>query len=306
MKIYKGRYIADLYKEILNDLLNAPEYISNPRGMEIKEILNCIIEVQEPNMNMYKNQVRSSKEKYVAAELLWYFSGTNKVDFIENYAAMWSKLKNDDDEVNSAYGNLIFKEENEYGLRQYEWVLESLKKDKDTRQAFMHFNKPQHQYFENKDQVCTLVALFHIRDNKLHMTLTMRSNDVIIGFMTDFVFFNMLHQQVFLHLKEYYPELQMGTYTHISHSMHLYHYTKFSEDKLIDNYELVEKMLKYPFESHSTPLLNTHILQENGTFKTKYYQLFRSIIKDKPIKIDKTDNDVLNWALNKIQVQDKH
>jgi len=291
MKIYRGKHIADLYRDILNDLLNSPEYTSNPRGMEVKEILNCVIEVQEPNMNMYKNEVRGSKEKYVAAELLWYFSGTNKVDFIENYAAMWSNLKNKEDEVNSAYGNLIFKEENIHGLRQYEWVIESLKRDKDTRQAFMHFNKPQHQYFENKDQVCTLVALFHIRDNKLHMTLNMRSNDVILGFMTDFVFFNMLHQQVYLQVKEFYPELQMGTYTHTSHSMHLY----------ARDYEKVKEMLKKPFEPHSTPLLNTHIVQADGTFKTKYFQLFHSVIKDKPIKVDKTDNDVLNWCLSKIK-----
>jgi hypothetical protein len=71
MKIYKGPHIATLYRDILNDLLNTPEYISSPRGMEVKEILNCIIEVQEPNMNMYKNKERSSKEKYIGAELLW-------------------------------------------------------------------------------------------------------------------------------------------------------------------------------------------------------------------------------------------
>jgi thymidylate synthase len=291
MKIYRGKYIASLYKQILNDLLNNPEYVTKPRGMEVKEIINCIIEVEEPNFNMYKNEARSSQERYIGSELLWYFSGTNKTDFIENYASLWKQIKNDKNEVNSAYGNLIFTEENKHGLNQYEWVIESLKKDKDSRQAFMHFNKPDHQYFGNKDQVCTLTALFHIRDERLHMTLTMRSNDVILGFMTDFTFFNILHQQVFLHLKQYYKKLKMGTYTHTSHSMHLYS----------KHYELVEKMLKTDFIPHSTPVLNTSIIKESGVFEDKYFRLFNAVIKNTEIKVDKTDNNVLNFCLEKLK-----
>lgn len=291
MKIYKGRYIADIYKEILNDLLNAPEYTTKPRGMEVKEIINCVIEVQEPNMNLYKNKVRSSVEKYIAAELLWYFSGTNKTGFIENYASMWKQLKNEKDEANSAYGYLIFNEENQDHYGQYEWAINCLKKDKDSRQAFMHFNKPQHQYDGNKDQVCTLVALLHIRNDELHMTLTMRSNDVILGFMTDYTFFNILHQQALLHLKKYYKKLKMGTYTHISHSMHLYS----------KHYELVKNMLKEDFETRKTPDLNLPIIKESGIFEDKYFRVFHSVIKNNKIKVETTDNDVINWCLTKIK-----
>ncbi len=291
MKIYKGKYLSDVYKDILNDLYNNPEYVCKPRDLEIREILNCVIEVEEPNFNLCKNEIRSSPEKYICAELLWYFSGTKNCQFIENYASMWTQLKNDKNEVNSAYGYLIFNEENQDHYTQYEWALNCLKKDKDSRQAFMHFNKPYHQYDGNKDQVCTLVALFHIRDNKLNMTLTMRSNDVIRGFAADFVFFNVLHQQMYLHLKEYYPKLKMGTYTHISHSMHLYS----------RHYELVEKMLKYKFEQNSLPLLNTSIVNQTGLFKTKYFRVFHPVIKNNKMKDEKTDNDLLNFCINKIK-----
>ena len=295
MKVYKGKYIADIYKEILTDLYNNPEYVIKPRGLEVREILNCIIEVKKPNMNLFKSEHRSSPEKYIAAELLYYFSGTNEADFIEKYASMWTQLKNKDNKVNSAYGNLIFTEENKHGLNQYEWVIETLKKDKDSRQAFMHFNKPDHQYFGNKDQVCTLTALFHIREDKLHMTLNMRSNDVILGFMTDFTFFNILHQQVYLHLKKYYKNLKMGTYTHTSHSMHLY----------AKHYELVENMIKTEFKPNATPLLNTSILKESGVFEDKYFKLFNAVIRNNEIKIEKTENDVLNWALGHLKNETK-
>ena len=293
MKYYAEEYISDAYHSILYDLKNNPEFIASPRNMEVKEIRDCTIKVNKPMVNLFNNEFRSSPIKYISAELFWYFSGTNKSKFIENYASLWSKIKNPDNEtVNSAYGHLIFSNKNEHGLTQYQWVIDSLKKDKESRQAFMHFNTPEHQWFGNKDQVCTLQALFHIRDNKLHMTLTMRSNDVILGFMTDWAFFSVLQYHVYLHLKEYYPELKMGSYTHISHSMHLY----------AKHYDLVEKMLTTDFFPESLPLLNETILEENGSIKSKYNEVFDPILKYSEIdKYKITDNSLLNYCYDKLK-----
>jgi thymidylate synthase len=204
---------------------------------------------------------------------------------------MWKQLANERGEVNSAYGKLIFADENEHGFSQYQWVIESLIKDKDSRQAFMHFNKPEHQYNGNKDQVCTLTALFHIRNNKLNMTLNMRSNDVIFGFMTDFTFFNILHQHVYLHLKETYPEIEMGSYTHTSHSMHLYE----------RHYDLVRRMIEEEFILHGTPELNSPILTKTGMINDIYSKLFSEIVQNKPITTEYTDNNLLNWSLEQLK-----
>lgn len=293
MKIYREHNVAIAYKKVLDDLLNNPEYIANPRGMEVREIINCIIEIEEPWLNLYQNSVRSSQKRYIASETLWYFSGTNKIDFISNYASMWSKLTNEDGTVNSAYGNLIFKKKNEHGFTQYGWVIESLKRDKDSRQAFMHFNVPEHQFIANKDQVCTLVALFHIRNNKLNMTLNMRSNDVILGFMTDFTFFNLIHQQVYLHMKVHYPEIKMGSYTHTSHSMHLY----------ARHYELVENMLKEDFKPAALPHMNESIIDEQGNVLEKYQDIFDAVLNNTEIPKDETDNNLLNWAIPLIELK---
>lgn len=253
-KLYKYKYVADAYKQLLFDLNTNYEYISEPRGQKIKEITNVVIEIEEPCFNLYKNKRRSSPRQYICAELIWYFTGTNTIEFISKYAKMWDAIKNQDGTVNSAYGNLLFREINLHNLTQYEWALQSLIRDKDTRQAFMHFNKPKHQYFENKDQVCTLFGLFNIRNNKLNFTIDMRSNDAILGFMTDFAFFNILHQQMFLHLKTYYSELIMGSYTHISNSMHIYE----------KHFDLVQDMLNYDFEKDKLPLLDINLVDENG------------------------------------------
>lgn len=301
MRLYDSNNIAESFSYILEDIWNDPDYVVSPGGKEIKEIRDCAIEINEPLNNIYTNPFRSSPLKYIAAEILFYFAGTNDPTFIENYASLWKNIHNDDGTINSAYGYLLFNEKNEHGLTQYQWVIESLKKDKDSRQAFMHFNKPHHQFQNNKDQVCTLNAVFHIRNNKLLMTINMRSNDVIYGFMTDWAFFSILQHHVYMHLKEYYPELEMGSYTHISHSMHLYE----------KHYKLVKQMVTSKtfdsdFISQSIPLMNETILNEDGSIKNKYKQIFEPIINrfknnQLPNYNQVTDNDLINWCFKQLQ-----
>jgi thymidylate synthase len=297
MRAYFSETIADSFEMILEDLQDDPDFVTSPRGMEVREIRDCCVEVKNVLDNTYTNEFRSSQLKYIAAETLWYFSGTNNPAFIENYASLWKNIHNEDGTVNSAYGHLLFTEKNEHGLTQYEWVIESLKKDKDSRQAFMHFNKPRHQFLENKDQVCTLQALFHIRDNKLYMTVTMRSNDVIYGFMTDWTFFTILFQQVYMQMKEYYPELELGTYTHISHSMHLYQ----------RHYELVKNMLTKPFKSTKIiPILNKSILNLDGTWNEpfKFEKIFVPIFTGSIPNfnnVQKTGNDLIDWCITQLK-----
>ena len=297
MRAYFGKEIAGIYEEILYDLLNEPDFTASPRGMEVREIRDCSMEIDDPMQNIYNNDVRGSKLKYIAAELLWYFSGTNNPKYIEEHASLWKNLHNADGTVNSAYGNLLFNEKTPTGLTQYTWVINSLKNDKDSRQAFMHFNKPHHQYVGNKDQVCTLQALFHIRDNKLYMTLTMRSNDVILGFMTDYTFFSILQYHVFLQLKEYYKDLEMGSYTHISHSMHLYE----------KHYDLVHKMLGdkewvSTFTPDSLPLLSEPVLFENGEIKPNYRKILEPIQRGiAPDYNQETGNPLIDWCLNQLK-----
>lgn len=266
MKVYKGKTFAEVYKESLNDLLYNPEYEAAPRGLKIKENLNVALVIEEPLSCLYRNERRSSQFKYISAELLWYFMGRNDVEFIKDYAKFWLNIQNEDGTVNSSYGNLLFSKKTRYGHTQYEWVIKSLIADKDSRQAIMHFNLPEHQYFGNKDFVCTMHTVFSIRENKLNMTVSMRSNDAILGTPTDAAFFAILQSQLLNHLKEFYPDLELGTYTHIASSYHIYE----------SHFSLVEDMLKSEFISESIPKVNENLIFTNGTPTSNFYALFNN------------------------------
>lgn len=294
MRIYKSVNFADAYKNLLYDLLKHPEYICSPRGIKIHEIMNASIVISNPLSGLYSNERRSSQLKYIAAELLYYFNGRNDLKFIEKYAKFWGSIANEDGTVNSAYGNLIFSKTNEHGFNQYNWAYNCLKKDKDSRQAIMHFNMPEHQYESNKDFVCTLNGIFHIRENKLNFTVFMRSNDAILGLPTDVAFFTILQQQMCKHLKEtFYPDLTIGTYTHQASSMHLY-------DR---NFELVSGMLKQNFTQSQNPIIKRDLINVYGNPSPEISNMMELVEKGETVKPNdySVKSDVIDWIGNWIE-----
>lgn len=290
MRLFKGNSFAQVYKDLLKELYENPQYVCSPRDQKIKEILNVGLEIDNPMSGLYKNFVRGSQYKYIAAELVFYFAGRNDLEYIQKYAKFWNSIANPDGTVNSAYGHLLFNKKNEHGLTQWEWAYESLKKDKDTRQALMHFNLPEHQHYANKDFVCTLNGIFHIRENKLDFTLMMRSNDVILGLPTDVAFFTVLHQQMFTLLKKVYPELELGKYTHYVNSMHLYE----------RNFKIVEDMLTQPFEEDFIPIITDDFIDEKGIMSEKMSKLHTAIIDDVLDESFHDGNGALEWVYSNI------
>ena len=275
MKIYQGNSFASVYRDLLNDLLNSPEYTCSPRGMEIREITDCALVIENPVFAMYENERRSTQEKYIAAEFLWYFAGRNDLSFIERFAKFWQHVANEDGTLNSAYGNLIFTKKNEHNISQWEWAYNSLVEDKDTRQAIMHFNMPEHQRRGNKDFVCTLTGIFQIRENKLNFTVNMRSNDAILGTPTDIPFFCVLQIQMLELLKSTYPDLELGTYTHFAHSLHIYE----------RHFQLVEEMLKDGnFIAKDLPKIDQTLIYRSGKPNEKVLEMID--------KIEKGESDV--------------
>lgn len=261
MNTIKHQHFSEIYKQLLTKVYHYPDYISAPRGLMIRELTNIELQLDNPYSNLFTNSIRSPKLNYLYPELLWYFSGRNDLEFISHYSKFWNRIANEDGTVNSAYGNLLFTEKNEYGLTEYQWALESLKKDKDSRQAIMRFNKPKHSYIGNKDFVCTLNAIFHIRRNKngidvLNLTTTMRSQDVWFGIIYDIPFYTLLQQQMHKHLRKYYPDLLMGDFRHYVLSEHIYE----------KDFEAVEKMLNYEFNPASVAMnYSTDLINEDGS-----------------------------------------
>lgn len=226
MKYIKGNTFAELYANAIQQVYDKPDFESKPRGLKIRECLNCVLELGNPLDNLFRcnDKQFTLATGYLKKEMCLYLSATNDVAKFAKASSFWNRIANPDGKtINSAYGNLIFNPSLADGRSQFDWAFDCLKADKDSRQAFMRFNNTSHQYKGVKDLPCTFIYLFHIRGNKLYATVEMRSNDLCKGLAYDLPSFTLFQQLMYLKLKEQaYPELELGTYTHISNSLHVY------------------------------------------------------------------------------------
>jgi len=285
MIVFKAKSFGEAYRGSLAYVMqNGLE--NGARGTKSREILDLALVIENPALCLYQNPVRSSQFKYIAAEFLWYYMGRNDAAFITKWAKFWDVIKNDDGTCNSAYGNLIFKTKNEHGISQYQWAIQSLIKDPNTRQAIMHFNMPVHQYDGNKDFVCTMYVNVHIRNNKLNLKLNIRSNDALWGTPTDAAFFCSLQMQILNHLKPTYPDLELGTYTHVADSYHIY-------DR---HYELTEKMLQHDFVPCELPAVTNDLIDIAGEPTPDLITLFNHVDSGSPeFLLFQDGEDIYKW-----------
>ena len=248
MRMIIGESFADVYDKAMDMLLNNYEYKTAPRGLDIHECLNVGLYIENPTLNLFKYEDKSLTlpTGYVKKEMCLYLLGSDDARDFSKASKFWDNIKTKQGKINSAYGNLIFNKSLEDGRSQFDWAFDSLKNDKDSRQSFMRYNNTSHQYDGNKDVPCTFIQGFHIRDNKLHTTVEMRSNDLIKGTTYDIPSFILFQRLMLLRLREVYSDLEMGSYTHFANSFHLY-----STD-----FELVERRLNSQILENAYPFPN--------------------------------------------------
>ena len=260
MRMIVGESFADVYDKAMDMLLNNYEYKTAPRGLDIHECLNVGLYIENPTLNLFKYEDKSLTlpTGYVKKEMCLYLLGSDDARDFSKASKFWDNIKTKQGKINSAYGNLIFNKSLEDGRSQFDWAFDSLKNDKDSRQSFMRYNNTCHQYDGNKDVPCTFIQTFHIRGNKLHTTVEMRSNDLIKGTTYDIPSFILFQRLMLLRLREVYPDLEMGSYTHFANSFHLY-----STD-----FDLVEERLSQNIQENSYPFPNDwHCIKSEDILK---------------------------------------
>lgn len=220
------------YLGSIAEVLDNPDYICSPRGMEIYEKCDFSFRVLNPVAEPIRTKDEERNKviaEYTQKEMDWYMSMDPSVEAATKCSKFWEKLDNGDGTVNSNYGALVFGLRDHGNLKfsdkmrtPWEWARDALIKDKDTRQAIMRFSRPEHFFDGVKDFTCTTHGIFQIRENKLNLSIVMRSNDVTLGIVYDITFFVSLMDKMLEELKPYYPELEKGSYTHTAHSYHAY------------------------------------------------------------------------------------
>lgn len=224
------------YLDTVRNLIYNPEFRSAPRGKKILELIHYKFSINTPDSKPILTLSEERNEVlrlYTQKEFELYEIGATTAEEFSKASKFWGKLANPDGTINSAYGHLIFFDKScgnslfdadfSHWMRTpWEWARMSLIQDKDSRQSILKFHKRGHLWLGNKDQVCTLAGVFLIRNDRLHFSIHMRSNDVIKGLSYDLPWFCYLMERMCKELLPTYPDLKIGSYTHFVDSLHLY------------------------------------------------------------------------------------
>jgi hypothetical protein len=231
------------------------------------EFINVCIEIDNPLERVVA--LRSDPitfVPYMALQWAWYAWGKQNTELKQYFPQMWERAQEGD--VNSNYGQYVWVE------RQFQHCLNLLRKDPSSRRAIIMFNRREVAMSGTSDHICTTSLQFLIRNNRLNLITTMRSNELHFGFRTDVVFFTMLQEMMATFLG-----LDVGTYFHNVGSLHieyknltyehatLIEWPTFHPDELGDMLQL-RHFFDDEFTFESPFALSTHLYHDLKFFKS--------------------------------------
>lgn len=194
------------------------------RGHKTLEFLNCITEITEPWHHCILLPSRRWNPFLALSEALWILAGRDDLGSLLPYNSHIGDYSDDGVSLYGAYGRRIYS--------QIDPLIERLRKDPSDRRAVLQIwdTCTPNEYVDypgggwddletnSKDPPCNNMVYFKLRDNKLHMTVINRSNDLHFGlFAVNLPTFGILQSYIAARLG-----VEMGTQTHFSNSLHIY------------------------------------------------------------------------------------
>jgi len=283
-----ARTANDAFLKVLKALREDGETCS-PRGLKITELLNVSISIEHPKNRLITFPERAISLPFAFGEFLWYLRGAQDLETMSYYSSLMKKFSDDGKTLNSAYGYRIFGRHKSINFNQWDEVVSKLRQDPDSRQAIIHLHTPNNQ--PTKDEVCTLSLQFLIRNGKLNMITTMRSNDIYYGFTYDVFSFTCMMEMI-----AYELDIEMGTYYHNVGSMHIYEdkMHMLSDDFLMD--PLNEYVIKH------TPDLNLDGLSR-GTTELQTFFAFERLTRQNECFLSYAPNNNFLKIAKKVLLQ---
>ncbi|UOF80032.1 pyrimidine hmase [Caudoviricetes sp.] len=234
MKTYQT--IDGMWYEAVKSLMRAPAVES--RDGACYEHLGWSGTLMDPTQSLLNCKERKLSHRYAAAELLWYFSGTDRGDLISKFAKSYERFLVDG-RAEGAYGPRLFPTDEATSGALVD-VIAELRRDRNSRRAFASVFRAEDLKLATRRKVvdlpCTVGLQFLIRDNKLHCIATMRSNDVWLGMPYDVFAFTQIQRLVASRLM-----VDVGWYVHQVGSLHLYERNAATADTITPTWGDAEK-----------------------------------------------------------------
>lgn len=209
---FSAASLDDLLFKVYKQILARGTAIKPSKG-SAREIGGVLLKLSAPRVRLSRSESRGLLFSCLG-ELLWILAGSNRLDFIKYYIPGYDKFSDDGRVIFGAYGPRLF---GDSPNNQVPRVIQLLKEKRDSRQAVLQLFDRTDTIEPHLDIPCTCTLQFMVRDGRLHMLASMRSNDAWLGLPHDVFTFTMLQELVARSLG-----IELGEYKHAVGSLHLY------------------------------------------------------------------------------------
>jgi len=220
--------VGTIYARNVSEALYLGLQYLEQEGVWINSRSGRVIEAPNPVMSIYKRPEervlfypsRDANPFFHLFESLWMLAGKNDVKYVSQFNSHISSFSDDGISFHGAYGH---RWREYFSKDQLNLITEHLKKEPNSRRAVLQMWSPEDllKATDNpscKDVPCNTQVYFKIRKERLQMTVSCRSNDIIWGtYGANAVHFSVLQEYIAARVG-----VPMGTYYHLSDSYHAY------------------------------------------------------------------------------------
>lgn len=223
--------VSEALPFICSRLLDIGSEVGSRNG-RVREFTNAQIVITDPQQREVLTLNRKANVFAQIAETMWVLSGRNDVEWLSAYLPRAKDYSDDGETWRGGYGPRIrdWQAIDEHGINlhtdQLAHVVDLLRADPLSRRAVIAIYDPARDIPAGKDVPCNDFLQFQNRNGALHLTVTVRSNDVMWGWSGINAFEWSTLQEIVAHLLG----IAVGTLTFNIGSLHLYdqHWNKAS------------------------------------------------------------------------------
>lgn len=238
MKHISAHSVNDALYQGLYHIAGFSERSASRNGDVLVSKMPVVTTYYAPRHRVLINSARDPNPFFHLFESLWMLAGRNDLAFPQKFVSTFGQFSDDGETLWGAYG---YRWRNHFGYDQLAMLIEEIKRNPSTRRAVLQMwdggaawdyedgvtgrgNKDDclgdlnRAINGGKDVPCNTAAYFDTIGGKLNMTVTCRSNDVILGAYGA----NAVHFSVLLEYVALMTGLPLGVYRQFSNNYHLY------------------------------------------------------------------------------------
>lgn len=213
--VAEGSSADELYEDLWWKMKVGARKEPSRNGPVLVHPTPVIATLRDPTQRVLFNAARDCNPFFHVAEVVWMFSGSNDVSFIEQFNKRYRQYS-DDGVVHGAYGHRWIKQ---FGLDQIGVAADLLRNDATSRRVVIQmWDAMLDLGTEANDLPCNTQIMFNVLDGRLDMLVTNRSNDLVWGMMGA----NVVHFTYLQEVVAHEAGLGLGSYRVVTNNLHIY------------------------------------------------------------------------------------